>query len=114
MTWRQRPQRKAPAAPRDRGLRTQRTAFGSVADVHSPPAETVGRQHAAGDVATFIAATDEADAKAMAMTPVVVVMRVLRPEHAARRSGAGGQRHGAERSGGNEGEGQFAKHRRSP
>src|SRR6185436_20377161 len=104
MTWRQRPQRKAPAAPRDRGLRTQRTAFGSVADVHGPPAETVGRQHAAGDVATFIAATDEADAKAMAMAPVVVVMmRVLRPEHAARRSGAGGQRHGAERSGGNEG-----------
>ena len=78
---------KTPAALRDRSLsRTDRA--GSLADVHSPPAKAVGRQHPAGHVAMAITAVDEADAKAMAMAPVVV-MRVLRHEQRACRSGAG-------------------------
>jgi hypothetical protein len=48
----------------------------------------------------------------MAMAEVVVMM-VMRPEP-ARRSGGGCQRQGAEGSGGNGSESQFAKHGRSP
>jgi hypothetical protein len=101
--------------PRGRpGLPNGTSAAGSVADVHRPPAEAERRQHAAGHVAAVIAAaTDEADAEAMAMTPVVMMM--VRPDEAAtRRSGGRRQRHGAEGSGGNSGESQFAKHGLSP
>jgi hypothetical protein len=49
----------------------------------------------------------------MAMAEVVVMM-VMRPEPAARRSGGRSQRHGAEGSGGNKSESHFAKHGRSP
>src|SRR6185436_5929430 len=99
--------------PRARpGLPNRTSAAGSVADVRRAPAEAKRRQHAAGRVAAVIAATaDEADAEAGA--PVMVVM-VMRPDEAARRSGGRRQRHGAEGSGGDKSESHFAKHGRSP
>jgi len=85
------------------------------ADVDGAEHDAVRGEHPAGLVAAVIAATDVADAKAEAMTPVVV-MPSTTPPAAPRLGGSGGgsQRHGAEGSGGNESESNFAKHGLSP
>src|SRR4029079_19148309 len=71
------------------------------ADVDGAEHDAVRGEHPAGRVEAAIAATDVADAKAEAMTPVVV-MPSTTPPSAPRLggSGGGGPRHGRGGSGG--------------
>ena len=91
--------RKTPAA-RATGASERNVCGRSVADVHRPPAKAERRQHAAGLIAAVIAAaTDEAEAEAGAMTPVMVVM-VMRPDHPPAEAEVGASAISAERSSG--------------
>src|ERR1700688_3386180 len=100
---------KTPAAGRDRVIVLNRTPVRSVADIDGAQAIAERGEHRAGHVASLIDAADVADAAAE-----VVVMEAPAPAERLRGSRSRLQRHGAERSGGNESKYQFTSHGRSP